>query len=66
MVSLSLSSFLSLLRCAPVREDATPWQMGRQWDSPPPPPHGYLPGCRGDGRCSDGAVRLQLPLRAGD
>eukprot|EP00962_Isochrysis_galbana_P012197 scaffold3448_cov107-Isochrysis_galbana.AAC.3 len=31
-----------------------------------PPSHGYLPVCRGDGRCSDGAVRLQLPLLAGD
>eukprot|EP00962_Isochrysis_galbana_P016019 scaffold4577_cov135-Isochrysis_galbana.AAC.7 len=29
--------------------------------------HGYIPVCRGDGRrCSDGAVRLQLPLLAGD
>eukprot|EP00962_Isochrysis_galbana_P004829 scaffold1320_cov113-Isochrysis_galbana.AAC.8 len=31
---------------------------------PPPPSHGYLPVCRGDGRCGDGAVRLQLPLPA--
>eukprot|EP00962_Isochrysis_galbana_P031659 scaffold10307_cov120-Isochrysis_galbana.AAC.6 len=31
-----------------------------------PPSHGYLPVCRGDGRCSDGAVRLQLPLLAGN
>eukprot|EP00962_Isochrysis_galbana_P017317 scaffold4978_cov117-Isochrysis_galbana.AAC.8 len=38
--------------------------MGRQWDSPPPFPR-YLPVCRGDGRCSDGAVRLQLQLLAG-
>eukprot|EP00962_Isochrysis_galbana_P032885 scaffold10895_cov129-Isochrysis_galbana.AAC.1 len=37
-----------------------------KWDdsgTAPPPSHGHLSGCPGDGRCSDGgrAVRLQPP-----
>eukprot|EP00962_Isochrysis_galbana_P011812 scaffold3340_cov114-Isochrysis_galbana.AAC.8 len=48
----------------------TSWQMGRLGTAvgqhPPTPFHGYLPGCWGDGRCGDGAVRLHLPSLAGD
>eukprot|EP00962_Isochrysis_galbana_P009837 scaffold2727_cov140-Isochrysis_galbana.AAC.3 len=49
-----------------TRRHLLAWQMGRQCDPAPPPSHGYLPGCRGDGRCSDGAMRQQPPLWASD